>query len=132
SRPCCSGPASAASWKKPCPAQLPTWRRSRSGGGGEGGVNHRGTETRRKHGEEGEVSEHHALDAVFEHWRHEVEDEAALDLAELHVGQELRFVDGVDALDRLELQDQLVIHQHVNAIGTAEGDFLVPHGDRQL
>jgi hypothetical protein len=73
-----------------------------------------------------------ALDAVGQRHGVEVDQQADMACTEAKVRQELGFVQRQDALDRLEFQNHLIVHDDVGDVAAVEQDFVVTHGERYL
>jgi hypothetical protein len=89
-------------------------------------IHHRGTEDTEKR------SEGPPANTVFENWNVEVDQQTQLPAAEFEIAQELRFVDGLDHFDRLDLDHDHPFHQQVEPITTIEFGASVFDGKRLL
>src|SRR4051812_30787835 len=75
---------------------------------------------------------HHPLNALFDELCVEVNQEAEPVSGQLEIGQELRFVNRVQLLDGLDLDDVAVFNQQVEPVARLESDFFVDHRDGKL
>ena len=55
-----------------------------------------------------------------------------VDFCQLHIGQQLGFVNTQELFDTLQFDDQLVLDQNVNSVSTVEPNVFVLHRLRKL
>ena len=70
-------------------------------------------------------SEHEALDSIFEPRAVEVDQESGFDTGQLHVREQLRFVNSLVRLDALEFDDQLILNENVYPIAAIQLNLFV-------
>jgi hypothetical protein len=70
-------------------------------------------------------SEHISFHSVFEFGNIEVEHETSADSRQLHVGQNLRFVDRIDFLHTFEFYDQRILDQYIHSATAVQRDSFI-------
>ena len=75
---------------------------------------------------------HEAFQPIFQHDLVEVDQQSSLHSSQLHIGQQLSFVNVFDFLDALDFNDQFVLDENVNSVPTIQSDILISDGLRIL
>ena len=63
-------------------------------------------------------SEFKPVDTIYQSLNVEVEQQASPDPGQFHIRQQLGLVNAADLVDGLQLQNEPVVHQHVDAVST--------------
>ena len=74
----------------------------------------------------------HALDAILHERRVEVEQEPHAATGEAQLGELPRLMDGEDLLDRLELHDDEIFNQQVDAVAIVDQGAAIPYWQKLL
>jgi hypothetical protein len=90
-------------------------------------LHHRGTETQRHR--EGN-SKNAPANALRENRGIKVDDKPYLLAGQTHISKQLRFVNSLDALNTLQLNDHRILDEQVDSVATVQMDALVH--DRQI
>jgi len=74
----------------------------------------------------------YALEAVFESWTIEIDEQALIDARQAQVSQDLRRVNRLERFHRLDFDDQPALDQQINPIPSIESQPTVANRDRHF